>query len=147
MRAKPNQVVVTHLGEPCVYEIDHCELNLTDRGLDLDVFTRPNDACPLAHLGEPTFHIESATVDAYTIEGLTEEYLSVDVGWDTDDERKEDNIFRVCISQHLALDNNRVEMVRNQNDQFEIKWTATAQDFIDFRNPDCTIEVHCVIEL
>jgi hypothetical protein len=44
------------------------------------------------------------------------------------------------------LNNNRVEIARNQKRQIEIKWQADAQDFLDFRNPDCTVEAYCVIE-
>ena len=146
MIAQQNQVVITHLGKPCVFNIDRCELNITKRGLDLDVFTKPNRECPLGHLSAPTIHIESATVGADAIEALTEEELNVAIGWDTDDETKEDNIFRIYISQHEALNNNRVTIVRNQGKQIEIRWHASAQDFLDFRNPDCTVEAYCVIE-
>jgi hypothetical protein len=93
MIAQQNQVVITHLGEPCVFDIDRCELSITEDGLDLDVFTNPNRNCPLGHLSAPTIHIESATVNAKTIEELTKEELNVPVGWDTDDDPKADNIF------------------------------------------------------
>ena len=146
MIAQQNQVVITHLSEHCVFDIDRCELKITGDGLDLDVFTKPNRDCPLANLSAPTIHIESATVAAKTIEDLTEEELNVAVGWDTDEEIKEDNIFRIYISQHEALNNNRVSIVRNPDKQIEIKWNADAQDFLDFRNPNCTVEVYCVIE-
>lgn len=88
MSAQQNQVVITHLGEPCVFEIERCELAIGDRGLDLDVFTHPNRDCPLGHLSAPTIHIESGTVSAKTVEGLTAEELDVAVGWDTDEETK-----------------------------------------------------------
>ena len=146
MSAQQNQVVITHLGEPCVFDIERCELSIGDDGLDLNVFTNPNRDCPLGHLSAPTIHIESGTVNAKTIDTLTEEELNVAVGWDTYEERKEGNIFRIYISQHAALNNNRVKITRNQDQQIEVKWTADAPDFIDFRNPDCTVEAYCVIE-
>ncbi len=146
MIAQQNQVVITHLGEPCVFDIDRCEMNITENGLDLNVFTHPNRECPLGHLSAPTLHIESATVGASTVEDLTEEELNVAVGWDTDAETKENNIFRIYVSQHEALNNNRLKIVRSQGRQIEIKWSADAQDFLDFRNLDCTVEVYCGIE-
>ena len=147
MNAKQNQVVITHLGEPCVFDIDRCELNITKHGLDLDVFTKPNRECPLGHLSAPTIHIESATVGAKAINDLVEQELTVAVGWDTDEETKEDNIFRIYISQHAALNNNRVTIARNRSGQIEIKWFSDAQNFLDFRNPACTVETYCVIEV
>ncbi len=146
MIAQQNQVVITHLGEPCVFEIDRCELSITGEGLDLDVFTKPNRDCPLGHLSAPQLHIESATVNAKSIQDLIEEHLNVAVGWDTDEAIKEDNIFRIYISQHEALNNNRVTIVRYQDQRIEIQWCAEAQDFLNFRNPDCTVEVYCVID-
>lgn len=146
MSTQKNQVVITHLGEPCVFEIERCELSISEDGLDLDVFTNPNRGCPLGHLSAPTIHIESGTVGVKTIEALTAEELNVAVGWDTDEETKEDNIFRIYISQHEALNNNRVKITRNQDRQIEIRWHADAQDFLDFRNPNCTVEAYCVIE-
>jgi hypothetical protein len=146
MIAQQNQVVITHLGEPCIFEIARCELNITEDGLDLDVFTKPNRDCPLGHLSAPEVHIESATVNSTSIHDLNEEHLNVAVGWDTDEASKEDNIFRIYISQHEALNNNRVKIVRTQDKRIEIRWYAEAQDFLDFQNPDCSVEVFCVID-
>jgi len=147
MIAEENQVVITHLGEPCVFEIDRCELRITEDGLDLDVFTHPNRECPLGHLSAPTIHIESATIKAKTVGDLEKEELNVPVGWDTDEETKEDNVFRIYISQHEALNNNRVTIVRSQEARIEIQWFADAQNFLDFRDPDCTVEAYCVIQI
>lgn len=146
MLAKPNQVVITHLGEPCVYEIERRELSVTSSGLDLDVYTKANKECPLGHLSAPELHIEYATVAATSREELIDEELNVEVGWDTDEESKEDNIFRIYISQHEALNKNRVKIVRNPANQIEIQWTAKAQDFNYFKNPDCSVHVYCVID-
>ena len=146
MLAKPNQVVITHLGEPCVYEIDRCELSVTSDGLDFDVYTKKNKECPLGHLSAPELHIEYGTVTATTRAELTNEELNVEVGWDTDEESKEDNIFRIYISQHQALNKNQVRIIRNQANQIEILWTSEAQDFNYFKNPNCSVHVHCVID-
>jgi hypothetical protein len=145
MTAQENQVVIFHLGEPCVFEIDRSELKVTDGGLDLDVFTRPNRDCPLGHLSAPQLHIESATVNATSIDNLTEEQFEVEVGWDTDEVRKEDNIFCIYISQHAALNNNEVRILRRPGNRIEVVWRSEADDFVDFRNPTSRVEVFCVI--
>ncbi len=144
MHAQENQVVSTHLGEPCVFEVESCELSITENGLDLNVCTKPNLDCPLGHLAAPELHIESASVNAERVDELTEEHLRVAVGWDTDEAAKENNIFRISISQHEALNNNQLQITRKRN-ELHIRWHSEAQDFIDFRNPDCTVEVYCVI--
>lgn len=144
MRAQENQVVIFHLGEACVFDIDRSELTITDRGLDLDVFTRPNVGCPLGHLSAPHLHIESATVNATSIDDLTEEQFDIEVGWDTDEVSKEDNIFRIYISQHAALNNNKVRIVRRPGNRFEVVWRSESRDFLDFRNPESHVEVFCV---
>ena len=146
MIARRNQVVITHLGEPCVFDIARCKLSITEAGLDLDVFTNPNRDCSLGHLSAPTIHIESGTVGAKSLETLASEELNVAVGWDTDEEAKKNNVFRIYISQHEALNNNRVKITRNQDNEIEIWWQADAQDFLDFRNPGCKVEAYCVIE-
>jgi hypothetical protein len=145
MTAQENQVVIFHLGEPCVFEIDRSELKVTDRGLDLDVFTRPNPDCPLGHLCAPELHIESATVKATSTHDLTDELFEVAVGWDTDEAQKEDNIFRIYISQHAALNKNRVRIVRRPGNRIEVVWRSEGErDFLDFRNPAPCVEVFCV---
>ncbi|MBL8812826.1 MAG: hypothetical protein JNM43_21855 [Planctomycetaceae bacterium] len=146
MIAHRNQVVITHLGEPCVFDIEKCKLSISEAGLDLDVFTNPNRDCPLGHLSAPTIHIESGSVGAKSLEALTAEELDVAMGWDTDEETQNRNIFRIYISQHEALNNNRVKITRNQDKEIEIRWQAEARDFLDIRNPGCKVDVYCVIE-
>jgi hypothetical protein len=80
------------------------------------------------------------------MEELNEEHLNVAVGWDTDEVSKEDNIFRIYISQHEALNNNRVQIMRMEANQVHIRWHSESQDFLDFRNPDCTVDVDCIID-
>ena len=75
-----------------------------------------------------------------------EERFQVEVGWDTDEVRKEDNIFRICISQHAALDENKVRIVRRPCNRIEVVWRSVSQNFEDFRDPPSRIEVFCVIE-
>lgn len=146
MTAQENQVVIFHLGEPCVFEIDRSELAVTERGLDLDVFARPNVGCPLGHLSAPILHIESATVNAASIDELTEEEFEVEVGWDTDEVQKEDNIFRIYISQHAALNKNTVRIVRRRDGRIEVVWCSEGErDFNDFRGPAGRVEVFCVV--
>ncbi len=146
MIARENQVVIFHLGEPFVFEIDKCSLKISDDGLDLDVWTRPNLDCLLGHLSAPSLHIESATVTANSLEDLKVERLDVASGWDTDAERKEDNIFRIDIGQHEALNNNRVYIAQRPDSRIEIRWHSEAQNFLDFRDPDCSLEVFCFMD-
>lgn len=147
MSASENYVEISHLGTPFIFEIATCKLAVTEQGLDFGVFTKPNKMSPFGHLSPPHLHIEAATVRASSIDELKCEELQVAIGWDTDEESKDDNIFRIYISQHEALNNNCVRISRRPNDDIEIRWSAESQDFLDFRNPNCSVEVSCVIDV
>jgi len=127
--AKYGQVTVFHQEGTCVYEISGAAMTISDGELDMGITTSENKDCRLGILGPPSLAIESASVSAADMSELTEEEINVAVGWDTEEEIKEDNIFRIYLAEHHALDNNKVLISRCGPEEITVSWRADATDF------------------
>ena len=90
-----NTVEIQHLDGSVVYDLRVSAFSLEDGLLNMDLKAEPNPSGPFAHMGAPTLYIEHATVDASSLEGLVSQRLDVKTGWDTEEDEKEDNIFRI----------------------------------------------------
>lgn len=143
---RKNALTINHLGEDVVHELSDIKLEVADSQLNLEIKAIRNQNGPLSHLSSPALYIEDATVSASSKSAIVAEEISVERGWDTDGIEKEDNIFRICISQHLALDNNRVRL-RRVDDQIEIDWTCTCQNVLDFRDADNELRLQCSVSI
>lgn len=146
MTDRQNTLTINHLGEDVVHGIAEVKLEVNDGQLNLEAKAIRNESGPFSHLSSPALYIEDATVSASSKSAIASEEIVVDDGWDTDEIEKEDNIFRICINQHLALNNNRVTL-RRVDDQIEVDWTCTCQNVLDFRDADNELRLHCSIPI
>ncbi len=143
MESKENQVVIYHLNEPYAFEVAEVDWFLEDGEFDLEIKTKGNadfgDPC------DPKLAMESVIVDANNIYELEREVVEVEVGWDTEEESKENNIFRTYLNAHLPVDNNKVELQRRSPTEVEVHWKGVSQNMWWYKNPPSIIEVFCVL--
>lgn len=126
--AAENSVLIHHQDGLCEYRIADVRLRLIGGSLDIEIKTDKNRDCPLGGLGAPRLYVESATVAARSIATLQYEKVVVPVGWDTDEASKDDNIFRIYLGAHFAMDNNVLSIERVGSDEFLIAWDADSVD-------------------
>ncbi len=126
---KPNTLTIRHQDGDCVYDVESVMLNVDANGLDLEISTKENPDCVLGFLPAPSLYVESGTISVSTAAELQSEKLQVSSGWDTEDGEKEDNIFRIYIGQHQALDNNILTLERTESGQVQIYWVSDSVDF------------------
>jgi hypothetical protein len=138
-----NTLLIHHQDGLCEYGVKNIRLEVSARGLALELEAEENPDCALGSFGAPTLYVEAATVSATSLADLEREYIDVPVGWDTDEASKEDNIFRIYIGEHFALDNNKVAIERIGPGEFRLRWSADAADlnYYDERAKRNRIEV------
>ncbi|MEO0536163.1 MAG: hypothetical protein AAF215_20100 [Cyanobacteria bacterium P01_A01_bin.123] len=138
---KDNRIIIHHQDGTCPFNVANIKLSVKDGKLDLEIETHENEDCVLGFLPSPTLYVENTEVTARTLAELTREELDVPIGWNTDD-----NIFRIYIGQHQALDHNKVTIRRRNPTEIEIDWKSDAVDFnyYDERARRNVIEAHCV---
>lgn len=136
---------IDHLGAQFQYDIQSVELGLSAGLLNLEVTTVANASSPFSHLAPPTLHIEDAVVSVMSLDELGTEEVNVPVGWDTDTSTKTDNIFRIYINQHLALNNNHLTLRRTDVSHLAIDWTCECQNILWYRNPNNRLRLNCLV--
>jgi hypothetical protein len=126
--AAENTVVIYHQDGLCEYRVSEVRLRVVGGSLDLEIETERNPTCRLSGLGSPKLYVEAATVRAVSLAKLEREEIVVPIGWDTAEISKFDNIFRIYLSAHFALDNNVLTIERVDRDAVHIVWEADSVD-------------------
>jgi hypothetical protein len=143
-----NQVAIYHQDETVAVAIKSIQLRVQQGYLNVEIETLSDERTSLG-MGEPTLYIEEVLLSVQTLEELLFEEISVPVGWDTEEESKEDHIFRIYLHGHYALDNNKLTLRRVSPEAIELIWEADADDFCYYneqakRN---AITVHAIYSL
>jgi hypothetical protein len=139
-----NTVLIHHQDGLCEYRISRVRLTIQGGSLDLEISTERNPECSLGGLGSPTLYVESASVQAASPPELQREDVNVLVGWDTDELSKSDNIFRIYLGEHFALDNNVLAIERVNIHELRLRWEADCVDlnYYDERAKRNRVEAH-----
>ena len=147
MPLETDMLEIKHLAETVVYRVSNVQCAIDAGRLNVEVETTPIEGGPFSHLSNPTLFIENATVHVDSLSAIEHEKIDVETGWDTDEQQKSDNIFRININQHLALNNNHLIVRRTTSSEIEIEWRCTCQNILDFRDTDNELKLSCSVAI